>query len=116
VNLQSLRNTPLFEGLSDQELKHLMESAHPVSIRAGEPLMTQGDTGDCAYVVLDGGFEIQKQSGQSIIKIDVRKPGEIIGEMALLSDSPRAFGPERILAASKRKDGCTGYDERRTGA
>ena len=67
-----------------------MDSAHPVSIRAGEPLMTQGDTGDCAYVVLDGGFEIQKQSGQSIIKIDVRKPGEIIGEMALLSDSPRS--------------------------
>ena len=90
MNLQSLRNTPLFEGLSDQELKHLMDSAHPVSIRAGEPLMTQGDTGDCAYVVLDGGFEIQKQSGQSIIKIDVRKPGEIIGEMALLSDSPRS--------------------------
>ncbi len=52
--------------------------------------MNQGDSGDCAYVVLDGGFEIQKQSGQSLIKIDVRKPGEIIGEMALLSDSPRS--------------------------
>jgi signal transduction histidine kinase len=90
VNLQNLRTSPLFEGLSDQELKQLMDNAQPVSIPAGEALMTQGETGDCAYIVLDGGFEIQKQSGQSIIKIDVRKPGEIIGEMALLSDSPRS--------------------------
>ena len=90
MNLQSLRNSPLFEGLSDQELKQLMDNAQPVSVRAGEALMKQGDSGDCAYVVLNGGFEIQKQSGQSIIKIDVRKPGEIIGEMALLSDSPRS--------------------------
>lgn len=67
-----------------------MDNAQPVSVRAGEALMKQGDSGDCAYVVLNGGFEIQKQSGQSIIKIDVRKPGEIIGEMALLSDSPRS--------------------------
>lgn len=90
MNLQNLRTSPLFEGLSDQELKQLMDNAQPVSIPAGEALMTQGETGDCAYIVLDGGFEIQKQSGQSIIKIDVRKPGEIIGEMALLSDSPRS--------------------------
>jgi len=90
VNLQNLRNSPLFEGLSDQELKQLMDNAQPLTVRAGEALMKQGESGDCAYVVLNGGFEIQKQSGQSIIKIDVRKPGEIIGEMALLSDSPRS--------------------------
>lgn len=90
MNLQDLRKSPLFEGLSDQELQQLVNNAQPVSLRAGDSLMKQGEPGDCAYVVLQGGFEIQKQSGQSIIKIDVRKPGEIIGEMALLSNAPRS--------------------------
>jgi signal transduction histidine kinase len=90
VNLQDLRKSPLFEGLSDQELQHLVDNAKPVSLREGEVLMTQGEPGDTAYVVIEGGFEIQKQSGPSVIKIDVRKPGEIIGEMALLSNAPRS--------------------------
>ena len=90
MNLQDLRKSPLFEGLSDQELQHLVDNAKPVSLRAGEALMKQGEPGNTAYVVLTGGFEIQKQSGPSVIKIDVRNPGEIIGEMALLSNAPRS--------------------------
>lgn len=90
MNIQDLRKSPLFEGLSDQELQHLLDNAMPVSLRTGETLITQGEPGDSAYIVLKGGFEIQKQTGPSVIKIDVRKPGEIIGEMALLSNSPRS--------------------------
>lgn len=90
MNLQDLRKSPLFDGLSDQELQHLVDNARPVSLRAGKTLMKQGEPGDAAYVVLKGGFEIQKQSGPSVIKIDVRQQGEIIGEMALLSNAPRS--------------------------
>ena len=90
MNLQGLRKSPLFEGLSDQELQQMVDNATPVSLRAGETLMKQGEPGDTAFVVLSGEFEIQKQSGPSLIKIDVRNPGEIIGEMALLSNAPRS--------------------------
>jgi len=90
VNLQDLRKSPLFEGLSDDELKQLMDDAKPVSLRAGEVLMKQGEPGHTAFIVVKGDFEIQKQSGQSLIKIDVRGSGEIIGEMALLSQAPRS--------------------------
>ena len=90
MNLQDLRKSPLFEGLSDEELKHLMDNAKPVSLHAGEVLMKQGDPGDTAFIVVNGELEITKQSGQSLIKIDVRSSGEIIGEMALLSHSPRS--------------------------
>lgn len=90
MNLQDLRKSPLFEGLSDQELQQLVDNANPVTLRTGETLMKQGEPGDSAYVVIEGGFEIQKQSGPSVIKIDVRQPGEIIGEMALLSNAPRS--------------------------
>jgi len=90
MNLQDLRKSPLFEGLTDQELQQLMEDAKPVSLRAGEFLMKQGDDGDAAFVVVSGEFEVIKQSGQSLIKIDVRNPGDVLGEMALLSRSPRS--------------------------
>ncbi len=90
MNLSDLRKSPLFEGLTDSELQQLMDDAKPVSLRAGEFLMRQGDEGDAAYVVVSGEFEVTKQSGQSLIKIDVRNPGDVLGEMALLSRSPRS--------------------------
>jgi signal transduction histidine kinase len=89
MNLNDLRKSPLFEGLSDDELQRLMDMGEPVSLRAGEILIKQGDAGDAAYVVIKGEFEIQKQTGQSLIKIDVRNPGDVVGEMALLSSVPR---------------------------
>ena len=90
MNLHDLRKSPLFQGLSDEELQRLMDMAEPVSLRAGDILIKQGELGDSAYVVINGEFEIQKQSGQSIIKIDVRNPGDVVGEMALLSRTPRS--------------------------
>jgi len=89
MNLHDLRKSPLFQGLSDDELQKLMDMAEPVSLRAGDVLIKQGEVGDCAYVVIKGDFEVQKQSGQSLIKIDVRNPGDVVGEMALLSRAPR---------------------------
>ena len=90
MNIQDLRKSPLFQGLSDDELQQLMDNAKPVSLKAGEALMKQGEQGNTAFIIVKGGFEIQKQSGQSLIKIDVRGSGEIIGEMALLSQAPRS--------------------------
>ena len=89
MNLNDLRKSALFQGLSDEELTRLMDMAEPVSLRAGECLIRQGDHGDSAYVLTKGEFEIQKQSGQSLIKIAVRNPGDVVGEMALLSRTTR---------------------------
>jgi signal transduction histidine kinase len=89
MKLNDLRKSPLFEGLSDEELQRLMDMAKPVSLKAGDILIHQGETGDAAYVVIKGEFEVQKQSGQSMIKIDVRNPGDVVGEMALLSRASR---------------------------
>ncbi|HEX7234749.1 MAG TPA: cyclic nucleotide-binding domain-containing protein, partial [Nitrosospira sp.] len=89
MNLNDLRKSPLFEGLSDEELQRLMDMAEPVSWRAGDILMRQGEPGDAAHVVIRGELEIQKQTGQSLIKIDVRNPGDVVGEMALLSRASR---------------------------
>ena len=90
MNIQDLRKSPLLQGLADDELQQLMDHAKPVSLRAGEVLIKQGDIGDSAFVVVQGEFAITKQSGQSVIKIDVRNPGDVLGEMALLSQATRS--------------------------
>lgn len=90
MNIQDLRKSPLFQGLSDDELQTLMDNAKPVSLHAGEVLMKQGEPADTAFVVVKGEFAIHKQSGQSVIKIAVRNPGDVLGEMALLSQGPRS--------------------------
>lgn len=107
MNLQDLRKSPLLEGLSDRELQLLVDNATHVFLRTGEILLKQGDPGDSAYVVLKGGFEIQKQSGPSLIKIDVRNPGELIGEMALLSNSPRSA---TVVAVTDSEALCISQD------
>jgi len=89
MNLNDLRKSPLFQGLSDDELQRLVDSAEPVSLEPGEVLIHQGVLGDSAYVVISGEFEIQKKTGQSVIKIDVRNSGDVVGEMALLSSATR---------------------------
>ena len=55
MNLNDLRKSPLFQGLSDEELNRLIDMAEPVSLRAGEILIRQGDPGDSAYVIMSGG-------------------------------------------------------------
>jgi signal transduction histidine kinase len=107
MNLSDLRKSPLFEGLSDSELQQLMDNARPVSLRAGEYLMKQGDPGDTAYVVLNGEFEIRKQAGQAVIRIDVRNPGDVLGEMALLSRSPRSAS---VIALTDCETLCISQD------
>jgi len=89
MNFQNLRKSPLFQGLSDEELQQLVDMGERVLLKAGETLITQGDLGDSAYVIVNGEYEVQKQTGQSLIKIDVRGVGEVVGEMALLSQTPR---------------------------
>ncbi len=89
MNIQDLRKSPLFQGLTDDELQQLVDTAELLSLKAGEILIKQGDVGDAAYVITKGEFEIEIESGPSKIKIDVRNPGDVVGEMALLSRSPR---------------------------
>jgi len=98
MNLSDLRKSPLFQGLSDDELQQLMDNAKPVSLRAGDVLIKQGELGDSAFVVVKGEFAITKQSGQSVIKIDVRNTGDVLGEMALLSQSPRSATVTAVTA------------------
>jgi CRP-like cAMP-binding protein len=59
---------------------------HHVEIKAGEELFREGDAGDVMYVLLAGEAEITAGG----LSVDIAKPGDILGEVALIDDSPRS--------------------------
>src|SRR4051794_3656283 len=99
----SLAGVPLLAGLAEDidrgttpleagPWAELAASAQPVSVRAREWLFRQGDPGDSLYVVLTGRLEIVIESeGAAEPKvIRVLGRGDSVGELALLTESPRS--------------------------
>lgn len=60
-----------------------------VSYEAGDPIITEGDEGDAAYIIVSGRCEVfQDVDGQRRVLREMG-PGEVFGEAAVLSPGPR---------------------------
>jgi signal transduction histidine kinase len=94
-----LRRVRFFEGLEDRDLEQLCEGSEDVDLATGETLFVEGDSGDRAYVITDGELEIVKRAGDREVLLAVRKPPEVIGEMALLEATPRTATARARTAA-----------------
>ena len=84
-----LRKIPLFADLPDDDLERLCQMADEVQLEAGQSLFAEGDNGDRAYIIREGEIEIFKATAGRQVLLAVRQPGEVIGELSLLQDSPR---------------------------
>ena len=58
--LDALRNVPLFANTPDDQLRWVTEQGTEVWLSAGEMLVTEGDTADYWYVLLEGEVRITK--------------------------------------------------------
>lgn len=83
-----LRSSPLFAGISEDALSSLAQEMELSNIKGGDTLIKQGDTGDCLYILAHGRMLVYHSSGgdKPIGEIGV---GDIVGELALLIDTPR---------------------------
>ena len=103
-----LRQIPLFAQLSEPDLRKLCSLVADVRLEAGQELFRQGSAGDLAYVIREGEIEISRYSDGRAIPLAVRRPGEVIGEMALLEEAPRMASarariPSVLLAIGRRE-------------
>jgi hypothetical protein len=80
ANTALLRGVPLLGVLPEAVLEFLATSAAPLSARAGETIVSEGEIGDRFYVIASGEVEILGRTFG---------PGESFGEIALLRDVPR---------------------------
>ncbi len=82
---KEIARVPLFARCSKRELAQIGSIADEIDLRAGKVLTREGETGREFFVLLDGTVEVRK-GGR---KRDTLGAGDFLGEIALVSRSPR---------------------------
>ncbi len=90
-DLDALRQASIFRSLTDQQLAAIAELGQLIRVRQGTRLFVEGEEGDALYVVLAGQVRISTAgAGGHEQVLAVCGPGEIFGEMSLLTGGPRS--------------------------
>src|ERR1700751_3586772 len=82
-----LDRVPMLQRLGAGALRILAIGAESYSVAAEQGLYVVGDSADCAYVVQQGSFSVQPDVPNE--PETVAEPGALLGETALLIESPR---------------------------
>lgn len=86
-----LKKVSFFSSLSDEALKLLEENTKPVSFKHDHLLCSEGDPGDCMYLIDEGTIHVLKKGKTSVdIKIAELGAGDVAGMMALFDGEPRS--------------------------
>jgi CRP/FNR family transcriptional regulator, cyclic AMP receptor protein len=88
--VQSLRQVPMFRDFDASRLKLLAFTSERVHYAAGQRLCSQGEVGDAAFVILEGSANVLIDTPKGPLKLAELGRNALAGEMAVLSDSPRA--------------------------
>jgi len=81
---------PLFSALTPAALRELLEAFELRDVTRGEEVIAQHEEGTEAYVVVRGLLEVARTEEGETLALAHLGPGAIFGEMALVSDAPRA--------------------------
>jgi CRP-like cAMP-binding protein len=89
--LDSLAGIPLFDELSDDELKILGKHMHFLEAGEGEMIFEEGEKGNYVCFVADGELAVIKdaKSGERAIITKLNR-GDSVGEMAVIDHFPRS--------------------------
>jgi len=101
-----LRALPLFGELDEESLRGFVGAMTPIWLAPGTVVVTQDEEGAEAYFVARGGLEAQRTMNGETHSLARIVAGDLFGEMALLSRSPRtatvaAHRPSVVLRVEK---------------
>ena len=80
-----LKSVKLLTQLDDNDYRILAGCLKKVEIKKGDIIIQEGDVGNCAYIVSEGQFSVEKFNHT----LTIFSSGDIFGEIALLDDRPR---------------------------
>ncbi|HLI09929.1 MAG TPA: cyclic nucleotide-binding domain-containing protein [Ktedonobacteraceae bacterium] len=88
----TLKQVPLFAGLSKKELQTLANSSQERIYEPGTTILKQGDTGVGLYIITKGHAKVTQEQDPDRAEVVLNHvgPGDVLGEMALLDDLPRS--------------------------
>jgi HEAT repeat protein len=101
------KRVPLFAALAPVDIKQVAAIAQEESFCDGDILAQQGAVGDVMFIILSGEVRVIVTKDRKEVELARRKPGEYVGEMALVSKEPRnatlaAIGNVRALSIDQK--------------
>jgi len=99
--IEMLQNTPLWSGLTKQDLGLVARSSEERNFESGQTIVRKGEPGGGFYLILDGAVEV-RSNGKTLSKLG---PGQFFGEMSILNNESRSADvvtaePSKILFLS----------------
>jgi ABC-type iron transport system FetAB ATPase subunit len=88
--IRILMSAPILEGVAPSTAKILAYAGDQQRYQAGEVFLREGEAGEDCCFVLEGTAEVSVGEGATRQVVAALGPGEVIGETALLLDSPRS--------------------------
>ena len=90
VDKQFLFSLKFFKLLPEKTRDLVAAHMQFLSFAGGERIIRQGDQGDAVYLIEQGSCDIivEKETGERF-QVAERGPGDMVGEMALITDEPR---------------------------
>jgi HEAT repeat protein len=100
-----LKRVRLFANLSPGDLKQIAATLEERLYTDGETIVELGDPGDEMYIITSGEVSVLGDGGRELAR---RKAGDIVGEMAIISQQPRmatmvAQGEVRALCIAQKQ-------------
>jgi CRP/FNR family cyclic AMP-dependent transcriptional regulator len=99
--IEMLQKTPLWSGLTKQDLKLVAKLSKERKFETGHAIVSKGEAGVGFYLILEGSVEV-RSDGRTLSKLG---PGQFFGEMSILDNQPRSADvvtvePSRVLFLS----------------
>lgn len=96
--IENLRSMPLFEGLTEDQLRAVLDAVHQKTFRAGSVILNEGGHDDSLYMLVSGSVAVTKRLGlapaseihdakKTLIKLEAP---QFFGEIGLLADIERS--------------------------
>jgi len=103
-----LEKVPILEQLTKWERMVIADALEIHTFENGEIIMREGTVGDRFYIIVEGEAEVFQQRENGVEQIATLKKSNYFGEIALLTDRPRAA---TVVAVGHLK--CVGLDRDR---
>ena len=104
-----LRQAPLFSSLDDEAATALGSSMAETTLRRGDVLFHEGDSGDKLYIVTEGKVKLGRSSSDGRENLlAIMGPGQMFGELSLFDPGPRSA---TVTAVTDATFGSLSHDD-----
>ncbi|HEY9092388.1 MAG TPA: cyclic nucleotide-binding domain-containing protein [Parasphingorhabdus sp.] len=76
-------------GLTKESIAEVVETSEIMNVRAGEPIINEGDDGNDIYVIRVGSMVVEKEIGGKPVFLSYLPAGSYVGEMTLIAGGLR---------------------------